>query len=370
MLQLTVSLSRKSSQPAREMTRAVGVAAIAALALAWVAFVVAPDLPWAVDYRINVWEPGRAVLDGENPLRPDGLDGTVYPPAATLTTLPFALVPYELGVLVWLALLLAAVPLALWLSGVRDWRCVVLAFGSPPVVVGLAYANSSLLLLLAVAGLWRARERPWLAGALLGMTIAGKLFLWPLLLWLLLTRRHTAAVSTGLLAVVVSAAAFGVVGFGLVDDFVEVTRENAARYHGSGVSVAAFAATLGASVTLATSIGIGVAAVLLVTAWWWKNDDVACFTLCLVAALAMTPVMWAHYYALLLVPLALTSPSFSRAWLYPYLTVPQLTMSFSVPGRLLDCISGFLFAAVVMPRSLWLTRRTSALRWRAARSAP
>ena len=44
----------------------------------------------------------------------------------------------------------------------------------------------------------------------------------------------------------------------------------------------------------------------------------AALTLCLAAALAASPIVWMHYFLLLLVPLALIRPRLSPLWLVPF----------------------------------------------------
>ena len=51
-----------------------------------------------------------------------------------------------------------------------------------------------MLLMLPVAVAWRYRDRARIAGIALGVAVAAKLFVWPLVVWLLLTRRFAAAV--------------------------------------------------------------------------------------------------------------------------------------------------------------------------------
>ena len=82
---------------------------------------------------------------------------------------------------------------ALWILGVRDWRCYVIALTSPVVVHGLYYGNLTIVMVLLVALAWRYRERARIAGLALGAAVAAKLFVWPLVVWLLLTRRFRAA---------------------------------------------------------------------------------------------------------------------------------------------------------------------------------
>ena len=73
-----------------------------------------------------------------------------------------------------------------------------------------------------------------------------------------------------------------------------------------------------------------VAAVLLAAAGWVARDerlsrldrDVAALTLALAAALAASPIVWVHYFLLLLVPLALTRPETLGALVRPARLLP------------------------------------------------
>jgi hypothetical protein len=49
---------------------------------------------------------------------------------------------------------------------------------------------------------------------------------------------------------------------------------------------------------------------------------VAVLTLCLAVALAASPIVWVHYFLLLLVPLVLTQPSLSLLWFVPFAYYP------------------------------------------------
>jgi hypothetical protein len=77
-------------------------------------------------------------------------------------------------------------------------------------------------------------------------------------------------------------------------------------------------------------VAVLVALVLLAAAAWLARDsgraprdrDVATLTLCLAAAFAASPIVWVHYFLLLLVPLALTRPRFSLLWFVPFAYYP------------------------------------------------
>ena len=62
-----------------------------------------------------------------------------------------------------------------------------------PVLSAVRLGTLTPLLVLALAILWRWRDRRWVAGGSLAVAISLKLFLWPLVVWLLLTRRFRAA---------------------------------------------------------------------------------------------------------------------------------------------------------------------------------
>ena len=130
---------------------------------------------------------------------------------------PFGLLAYTAAAVVFLLLATAAAVSSLWVLGVRDWRCYGALFLSYPVLHGLALGalTSTLMLLTALA--WRYRDRAALVGSFTAAAIVLKLFLWPLLAWLVITRRTRAAV----LAVAGSAAAclagWAAIGFAGLD---------------------------------------------------------------------------------------------------------------------------------------------------------
>jgi hypothetical protein len=278
----------------------------------------------AEDFKTSVWDPGRALANGRNPMRVYSTEGhnggTVYPPIATLVTLPFSLPPYYVAAVLWLSALVGAIVASLRLCGVRDWRCYVAALASPAVVAGLTYANASIVLVLAVALLWRWRDRTWLAAAMLGLVVAAKLFLWPLLAWLALTRRWASFGLSVALAAAFSLAGWAPIRFDGLRDYPSLMQRHAAENDQAGQSVAALGAQLGIS-NQAMALAAGVLA--LVIAAHVRRDDLASYAWALTAATLASPMVWTHYYALLLVPLALSVPTWGVAWLVPYALFPH-----------------------------------------------
>ena len=192
----------------------------------------------------------------------------------------------------WLVVLLVGVVGALLLCGVRDWRCFVLALASPPVIAGLAYGNVSLLVVLAIAGVWVTRDRPWRAGLLLGLVIATRIFPWPLLVWLLLTRRLQAAAVAAASSIVLSGLGWAVVSFERMSEFPAVTRNNASEFVDEGVSVAAIVANLGASSGAIGAVLLLAGALTLGVAARRRGQDLECFSWTIAATLLASPIVW------------------------------------------------------------------------------
>ena len=49
-----------------------------------------------------------------------------------------------------------------------------------------------------------------------------------------------------------------------------------------------------------------------------REQDVAALTLALAVAFVASPIVWIHYFLLLLVPIALTRPRLPPIWVVPF----------------------------------------------------
>ena len=94
-----------------------------------------------------------------------------------------------------------------------DWRCYGLALLTAPVVDTLSLGAISSMLLLGVALVWRYRDRPGVAGAVTAATAVAKLFVWPLFVWLLATRRFRAAAIAAATSVLLLLGGWAVISF-------------------------------------------------------------------------------------------------------------------------------------------------------------
>ncbi len=283
--------------------------------------------PIGFDFRGTLWEPARALLDGlpvyPAPTRDAIVIGnpTVYPPLSILLALPLAFLPVTVASWLWFAVLGACVVAGMWIVRLRDWRCHVLAVSSPVVVHGLYYGNLTLLLLIPLAVAWRYRDRARIAGIAVGLAVAAKLFVWPLALWLLLTRRFRAAawaLASGIVFVLVPWALIGFQGF---TDYPALLNAVQDVYAIRSLSLSTVVGALGAS----TDVAVAAAAILglacIVVAAWVvgrADGDRRAFAVLVATCILATPIVWPNYCALLFVPIAVTWPRLAPAWFFGY----------------------------------------------------
>ena len=194
------------------------------------------------DFENAFYPAARAILDGVSPYPapddPQLAAGTeyVYPPLTALVSIPLTAFSVEAAGFIVMGLLVVTVLAILWVLGIRDWRCYGLALLWPPVLSAIQTGNVTLPLALGAAVVWRYRDGARVAGATLGVTLAAKLFLWPLVLWLGFTRRIPAALLAVVAGVVVLLVTWAVIGFAGIGDYPELLRrvselEEAAGLH-------------------------------------------------------------------------------------------------------------------------------------------
>lgn len=278
------------------------------------------------DFENTFYVAARAVLDGENPY--PALDDPVvstgkafvYPPVTAILATPLTVLDVKAAGFVVMALLVLAVLATLGVLGIRDWRCYALALLWPPVISAVQTGNVTILLGLAAALTWRFRER-LSSGVALGLSLAVKLFLWPLLIWLVALRRVRAAaagVGVGTAAIIGSWAAIGFDGIGGYPDLLRRLQD---LEEADGYTLYALAADLGAPDLVARALWALVALGTLagVVALVRRGDERRAFALSIAAALACSPIVWLHYFALLLVVVAVMQPRLGPAWFVPLL---------------------------------------------------
>ncbi|MGI8478652.1 MAG: glycosyltransferase family 87 protein [Gaiellaceae bacterium] len=281
----------------------------------------------AYDFREAYLPAAEAVLDGNSPYpalddpRLAAETAYVYPPLLAYALIPFTALSENAASVVAALFAFAVLAGTLVLVGLRDWRCYGAALLWAPSVNALHTASSSLLLAFGGALAWRYRSTVWPLALSVGVAVALKLLIWPLLAWTLVTRRLLATAGALLVAAVLTLVTWGALGFEDIGRYPELLRKLAELEAEESYSLVGAFAAGGLEGTSARILSGAIAVALLVGCALYarRDDDLRSFTCALAAALAFTPILWQHYLVMLLVPLAVARPRFSAIWLVPAL---------------------------------------------------
>ncbi|MEX2612086.1 MAG: glycosyltransferase family 87 protein [Gaiellaceae bacterium] len=327
------------------------------------------------DFSLTYYRAAEALLDGERiyptgelVLRGDFIIDYLYPPLTAIAAAPFTLLPVGAAELLFAGLLVLAFAATLAVLGVRDWRCYGLAFLWPPVLDAIQTENVTILLGLAAALVWRLRDRSLASGATLGVSLALKIVMWPLAIWLAATRRLAAMLWAFVIATALLTITWVAIGFEGLSDYPDLLRRASEIQDGESYTVYALALDLGSTPGLARALWILLAVTLLAATVivGRRGDERRAFVLAIAATIACSPIVWLHYFALLLVAVAVAEPRLAPAW---FLGLPlQVFISTGVHNG-----STFQTAAMLATAALTVVlvlRRPSLTVWRRDRSAP
>jgi hypothetical protein len=285
---------------------------------------VSGDSTLAVDFR-PFYRGADAILDGQSPYpaASDPLTAEtgpyVYPPLGALVSIAAQVVSFEtagVALMVLLTLAALAIPAVL---GVRDWRCYGVILLWPPMWNAIQTGNMTLLLGLAAALAWRFRDSRAIPSALIGVTLAAKLFLWPLVVWLAATRRLLTAGLTVAIGLALLALSWAAIGFAGLADYPELMRRLQDSVGKDSYTLYIVGLDLGLPSPLARMLWLAVGGALLaaVVVLGRRGDERSAFILAVAASLALTPIVWLHYLALLLLVVALAQPRLGLLWFLP-----------------------------------------------------
>jgi hypothetical protein len=267
-------------------------------------------------------------------------NGFITPPLLAVIGAPFSLLPFGLAIVVWNLVCTAAVIAGLRILGVRDRAFYILVCCSFPFVASLALGQPDGLFALAAALAWRYRDS-WHGAVAVGALIAAKLFGWPLLIWLVATRRIRQAGWALLSSAALLGAGWALIGFKGFSTYPKLLSAEATAYEAKSHSLVSAYMRIGSSASVATgfavitAIAVG-AAVILVA----RNADLGWFTAALAVGVLSSPVMWQHYLVLLFVPLAITyrRPAdplvwglVAALWLSPVESPPTIWQTWLIP---------------------------------------
>lgn len=289
---------------------------------------------FAYDFHTAFRPAGQAILHGSTPyVEPGSMhvqrnDAFVYPALAGLLMTPLAAIGPGLGDWLAVGLNLGAILLTLRVLQVRDLRVYGAVMLSPAVTAAWHLGNVALPIALGFALVWRSRDRAVVAGALTAVLISVKLYVWPLGIWLLATRRYAASAYTVAIGLALNLVAWGVLGFDELGRYSALMRAVTRQEDHIGYSTVAMFTHLG--IGRGDAYGLTALLVALVGAAGVsagrRGLDGPALALAVATCLVASPILWLPYFSLLVVPLAITCPVYSPAWLalIPALLFPQV----------------------------------------------
>jgi Glycosyltransferase family 87 len=305
---------------AQRPTRSTVLAgAVALLGLAWLLIVLVslPNAPaWGYDFEAYRNAAERLAETGSlyqaetlaGPFSPGPFGLYLYPPPLGVAVGPFTAISLDLGVSLWFGLHVAALIVACALFPV-PLTTRLLAFGVAALSFGVLrdviLGNVSVLLLPFLALAWRHLDRP--AGSIAtAFAISMRPTLGLLLVWQLLRRRWVAVawtVGTGLVLIAVS---LPFVGPGAYADYLTVLR-NLSGITGveRNVDLGSTALGLGGEGFAQVALLAGYAFAIVAMLASLRRDAEVGFMVTLGASLLLSPLLWDHYLATLVLPAAL-----------------------------------------------------------------
>ena len=288
-----------------------------------------------VGFDLHVfWEAARAVGHGSSPYDPAAVAHmrlveqhdprlhpivafSVYLPALFTILVPLAWLPWTVAAVLGIAALALAAGVALWVMGVRDWRCYAVAFGSFPICTSIMLGTISTVPdAWACAGLarpeHRRRRRCDDRREVVPLAPRNRDRGDPRSP----TRRGLARRRRG-------------VDTWFVDDYRIRRRRALSRDPLRPIDDRSTHELLGDRARLrhrctarprdVAGLALGLALAAFAYRAGLRGNRDSAFTLALVAALLMSPIVWMHYLTLMFLPIAARFPRFNRIWLVPLL---------------------------------------------------
>jgi len=311
------------------------------------------------DYK-PLWEASRHVLDGASPYpRPEAWalhdeQQFVYPPLAAFLFAPLAAFPFAVAAPLLAVVELAATGLTLRVLGVRDWRCYGVVLLWYPVLQNCLLGSITSVLALGLAVAWGYRDSRRIAPVALAALIAAKIFLWPMLVWVGASHRWLTVVRALGLAVAGIFLSWAAIGFAGLGSYMRLLDELSRLEQWKSYSAVALGMALGLTGGEARGLALAACALVLVAIalvqrQGGEDADRQAFVLAIAAAFLFSPIVWTHYLALLVVPIAITRRTLSPIWFVPLAMWASYGQS---DGHLWRVALGFSVCAVVLAASL------------------
>lgn len=224
----------------------------------------------------------------------------VYPYFVAWLFIPFTFLDREGAQFAFVAVSLISIFAALWLLGVRRWSLLLLFVFASTSIVAWQIGTLNPLFMVGVAIGWRYREKAVVLGFSVALVAFAKLFLIPLLLWLLVSRRYRALMA--------SVAALGAMlwlsfGFGPLSapDYIRLLTRLAKHEGVRGYSTSALFRSLRFGVIgsdLAVVVIAALTGMVFLHFYFETRNEKLLLGGSLVVALVITPILWTSYLPL------------------------------------------------------------------------
>ncbi|MDA8080718.1 MAG: glycosyltransferase 87 family protein [Actinomycetota bacterium] len=246
----------------------------------------------------------------------------VYPYAVAYLFVPFTWLSPSQAQYTFVLVSVASVGLALWLLGVRRLSAYVLFLAASTTIVAWQMGTLNPLFVLGLATAWRFRSKAFVIGAVVSSVAFAKLFLLPLLVWLIITRRFRALAYALAFLAVLAAVSFlgGPLSFGHYLTLLgQLSRHEGAR----GFSTSFVVRSFGLSQNLSEIISFSIACLLMGFIYWrYRATESEALVLAgmIGISLVITPILWSSYLLLVTVVLLLIFSTEVAAILYALLS--------------------------------------------------
>lgn len=332
-----------SEQQRPPLWQAIVFAVVPTVWIGWATVLATHGRHWAVADFLTFRRAASALLHGQSPYphHPDPAvlaigHSFVYPPIGAYPFIPFTALPAHVAIVLYLLASIAAIPAALWILGVRDWRVFGVVLLWEPVLMWLLHGPIEPWMLLLLAIGWRRRTSVYRLAVIVALLVSFKLFLWPLLAWLLATRRIRAFLASSALTAAFILVPFASVGIDALRSYPHLLRTLTNVYGSSSFSLLAVFESVASR--HAAQMALIVATLVLVgiigTVAQGEEGDRRGFSVAIVAAVMLSPIVWAHYFILLAAPIALVRPRLSALWFAPLVFWATGSAALGEPHRL------------------------------------
>ncbi|CAN5266076.1 hypothetical protein BH24ACT17_BH24ACT17_08410 [soil metagenome] len=275
------------------------------------------SMAFHVDFD-SFWRSARALLEGQN-IYDTGVElVNLNPPLWTVLISPLGLLEpitaYRVFVLISLVVVVGYLAWTVEELRLRPGLTVVgvmMLLLSSPLLATLALGQVYPVLALGLVAAWVAdrRDESEISGAALGLVVALKPSLLPVLLWLLVRRRWGALLAALISGVVATLVGVLVLGAGATLDYIRVLREQPVSTYWDNASLPSAAARLFTEnpyaqnvATLPWMVGVGYAlgiiAIVLTAIRVRHGPEVGLWAL-VAASLLASPIAWHNYLVLL-----------------------------------------------------------------------